>query len=407
MEGGITINKYLPIAIIYFFFNAFMLPNGLLYTTILTPLLLLWIRFSTLKRSLGIYFMIMVPFAIAHYLNGVYIKYYLISSTLLLSVYIFSIAFYQFLVVCKTLRTIYKVLLVANFYLCLLAIIALLAIPSLREILWSQTVLSYKIEDVNRLQLFTYEPSYYATLLTPLALYYYLKAFLKKLPDPVTTILYITLPLILSLSMGVISALVISLSITMLVNISAFFSRPKLALYIITGGMALTIFLLVGFLAFPESIVFKRLINIFEGHDTSFHGRTNDAFFLGWNVAKMKSLFWGAGLGQTKVLGPDLWFKLYKFTFTQNEIAIPNAVADTLAVFGIAGVCIRLSLQIYFYFKTKVSSNHYRLALFIFAFIYQFTGSFIYNIAEYVIWIMAFSNIFPEFNKKTPIERNQ
>jgi hypothetical protein len=43
--------------------------------------------------------------------------------------------------------------------------------------------------------------------------------------------------------------------------------------------------------------------------------------------------------------------------------------------------------------------NYYRLLLFTFIFIYQFTGSFITNVAEYVIWIMAFTPVFREFDK--------
>jgi hypothetical protein len=38
-------------------------------------------------------------------------------------------------------------------------------------------------------------------------------------------------------------------------------------------------------------------------------------------------------------------------------------------------------------------------------FVYQFTGSFISNIAEYVIWILAFKpDLFPEF-QHPPDER--
>jgi len=113
----------------------------------------------------------------------------------------------------------------------------------------------------------------------------------------------------------------------------------------------------------------------------------------------LKSLFWGSGLGQTKLLGGELWKEVYHQAYAMNEIAIPNAVAETLAVFGIVGVLIRLGLEIHFFLRTRVYNNHYRLALFIFMFIYQFTGSFIFNIAEYAIWILAFNNVFEEFDK--------
>ena len=145
----------------------------------------------------------------------------------------------------------------------------------------------------------------------------------------------------------------------------------------------------------------QRLANVFGGRDTSFKGRTYDAFYLGRKVAEMKSIFFGSGLGQTKVLGLELWKKYYGNNFTINEVAIPNAMGETLAIFGLAGITLRLFLQVFFFFQTKVFSNYYRLVLFIFVFIYQFTGSFIYNIAEYVIWILAFTNVFEEFNKKS------
>jgi hypothetical protein len=47
-----------------------------------------------------------------------------------------------------------------------------------------------------------------------------------------------------------------------------------------------------------------------------------------------------------------------------------------------------------------VWTNYYRLLLFLFVFIYQFTGSFITNVAEYVIWILAFTNTFHQFDVK-------
>jgi hypothetical protein len=79
---------------------------------------------------------------------------------------------------------------------------------------------------------------------------------------------------------------------------------------------------------------------------------------------------------------------------------IPNTMGETLAIFGLSGVFFRLALEIYLYYKTKVSQNYYRLALFIFIFIYQFTGSYITNIVEYTIWLLAFSNVFPQFDLK-------
>ncbi|MBC7536218.1 MAG: hypothetical protein H7258_11050, partial [Ferruginibacter sp.] len=61
----------------------------------------------------------------------------------------------------------------------------------------------------------------------------------------------------------------------------------------------------------------------------------------------------------------------------------------------------------FLFFYTKVWTNYFRLLLFIFIFIYQFTGSFVTNIAEYVIWILAFTNVFVEFDvdKRLRVEK--
>jgi hypothetical protein len=87
--------------------------------------------------------------------------------------------------------------------------------------------------------------------------------------------------------------------------------------------------------------------------------------------------------------------------------SIPNAAAETLAIFGWAGLILRIGIELFFFFLTKVWTNYYRLLLFLFVFIYQFTGSFITNVAEYVIWILAFTNVFHQFDVKAGAKNNQ
>jgi hypothetical protein len=79
-------------------------------------------------------------------------------------------------------------------------------------------------------------------------------------------------------------------------------------------------------------------------------------------------------------------------------VAIPNVTAETLTIFGFAGLLIRFAIEIGLFFYTKVWKNYYRLLLFLFMFVYQFGGSFITNVAEYVIWILAFTNVFKQFD---------
>ena len=90
----------------------------------------------------------------------------------------------------------------------------------------------------------------------------------------------------------------------------------------------------------------------------------------------------------------------YYLYYIDMQVAIPNAVAETMAIFGWVGVSLRLGIEIFLFFYTRVWTNYYRLLLFLFIFVYQFTGSFITNIAEYVIWILAFTRIFQQFDIK-------
>jgi hypothetical protein len=107
---------------------------------------------------------------------------------------------------------------------------------------------------------------------------------------------------------------------------------------------------------------------------------------------------WGIGLGQIKIIGTDIIKDFYLYPVDYKTVAIPNATAETLTIFGFAGLFFRFAIEIILFFYTRVWKNYYSLLLFVFMFIYQFSGSFITNMAEYVIWIFAFTNVFKQFD---------
>jgi len=405
MNQNITINKYLPIILLYFFFNTFLLPSGLLYTAILTPFFLIWLYKFPSFKYIGYFFLIILPFVVIHYFNGINLNYYIRSFILLFSVYVFSVTVYQFLKECKSMRTLYKNLLVINSLFIILALLAL-TLPELKAQFWYMNEITSGINIV-RLKMLTYEPSYYSILFVPIALYYYLKIILLKLPNPIVTLLLLTIPLLLSFSFGIILGLILSIFFTFLIQPSFYFYNKNLHVYILSS-IVIVILGISAIQLFPNNVFVVRLENVFFGTDTSFKGRTSDSFHLAWEIASKRNIWFGCGLGQVKEIGLDIFRKFYNYPlFTINQIGIPNAVGDTFATFGIVGVFIRLSLQIFFFFKTRVHTNYYRLSLFLFIFIYQFTGSYIMNIAEYVIWIMAFNQgIFEEFSQMNIIKRN-
>lgn len=398
------INKYLPAAVLYFFLNGLLLPVGLLYTTLLTPLLLLWVARYRYLRCFGIFFLLAVPFAAAHLLEGIDgAGYYLWSFLLSFSVFVFCVAFYHYISSCGSLRAIYRQLLLINAAMVATALI-LLPFPGVREALWNSNTLSLSRHNVERLKLFTYEPSYYSTLFAPVAIYYLLKLFRRQLARPMLYLALVLVPLFLSLSFGVILGIAFSFLVVLLLHSRRLVFQAR-NLHFIAGGAALLAAAVVClFLLAPGNIFFRRLENILAGQDTSFNGRTLDSYFLCLRIAGKKSLFWGAGFGQVKLIGPEIFRHFYRNDhYGIHDVAIPNSMGDLLATLGLVGVGIKLFAEIFFFFRTRVFTNYYRLMLFLFIFMYQFTGSFIMNIAEYVIWILAFNRgLFPEFDKTIP-----
>jgi hypothetical protein len=153
-------------------------------------------------------------------------------------------------------------------------------------------------------------------------------------------------------------------------------------------------------LFFRQNPFFTRIRNIFSGQDSSGKGRTVEAFLLANKILQEKNEYWGIGLGQIKIAGDNIIRNYYLYNM-DITVTIPNAAAETLAIFGWMGFMLRITVEIFLFFYTRVWTNYYRMLLFFFIFIYQFTGSFITNIAEYVIWILAFTNIFHQFDVKT------
>lgn len=400
-----TFNKYLPFALVYFFFNSVFLPAGLLYTSIAAPLLLIWLLNYRSINYVFAFFALTLPFIPIHFEMGVDAWYYFRSYALLFTAFVFGLAFYQFLKICKSIRTIYRNILVINFVFVLIACIAWFTPYKLS--FWMVSFVSPGLEAFPRLKMLTYEPSYYCTLLLPIAMYYYLKMIMFKMPNPALIGVLITLPLILSFSLGILLGIPLSLAILFIINIRSFLTIKRVRQLVGLGIFVSITALIVLIIFFPDNPLFKRISNLFANADSSFRGRTVEAYDLALRVSSLKSIWWGVGPGQVKVLGLDIWIDMYNYNFTRDLVAIPCALADTLAVYGIIGAFLRLAFQVYFFFRTRVYNNYYRFALFLFAFIYQFTGSYINNIAEYVIWILAFAGgTFEEFDRKKRLPKN-
>ncbi len=394
-------NKYFPFAFIYFFVNSLALPFGLTYTALLAPLFYIWIILVRKKEILLPFIILLTPFLLIHLtITGVEMNSYFISLLNLLLVYIFCQAVYTFLIVCKDIEKIFRRILVLNFIVCLLAI-PLYFTPYFNWV-WMEQELSVGVNEFRRLKLFTYEPSYYALLFTPLFFYFLLQYLFRQhsIRPGALLLAMLLLPYILSFSIGVIGAVLLAMFIVWIVYFRKLTSKRRIFNAIINTGVFISGAMVVLVLFFRNNPLFTRFSNIFSGLDTSGKGRTTDAFIIAGKLLGDRNEWWGIGLGQIKIAG-EVVIRDYYLYFEKITIDIPNAVAETLAIFGIVGLALRFGLEIFFFFYTRVWTNYYRLLLFLFVFIYQFTGSFITNVAEYVIWVIAFTGRFNQFDVKT------
>ena len=82
---------------------------------------------------------------------------------------------------------------------------------------------------------------------------------------------------------------------------------------------------------------------------------------------------------------------------------IPNSVAGTFAELGIIGVIVRLAAEVFLFFKSRVYQNSFRLAMFVAAFLVQFTGSHLMDVQQYLMWCFAFLPFFPSLKLQSGI----
>jgi len=399
------VNKYLPFAYLYFFVNALALPFGLTYTTLLAPVFFIWILLIRKKEILLPFIALLLPFIIIHIaVVEAETQSYTISFINLLAVYIFCQAVYTFLLVCNDVEKIFSRILVLNFIICLVAI-PLYFTPWF-SLLWDEQVLTGGVGEMRRLRMFTYEPSYYALLFTPFFFFFFLQYFFRQNSmQGGLLLLMLFLPYILSFSIGVIGANLLSVFITWVIHFRRLTAKRRVTNAVINGGVIFTSVMIVVVFFLRHNTIARRIGSIVSGEDSSGKGRTVDAFLLASKILQEKNEYWGVGLGQVKIIGDNIIRNYYLYNMDMT-VTIPNAAAETLAIFGWTGFVLRIVTEIVLFFYTKVWTNYYRLLLFFFIFIYQFTGSFITNVAEYVIWILAFTNSFPQFdvknNKKSP-----
>ena len=384
-----------------FFFNIFLLPAGLLYTTLLRPLFVLLLLKEKVWRPFLIYLGLSLVFAYQHFRTGVDTGAYMKSYILFSSAFVFSLWVFHFLRQRhEKLQQYFQQITLYNTFFVVLAIVGLL-LPVAREVLWYDVPIHAAIPAFPRLRLLVYEPSFYSLLLAPIVLYYFTAFVFSSDNQHLFALVLLCFALLLSLSFGVLGGMVIAILAVFVLNAGSLLRRKRIfyASIYLFGLVVIVGFLLWNF--FPFNPVVDRVGKIFAGHDSSANGRTWEAFMLAWKILEHTDIYWGAGWGQIKIVGQPIIVEYYNYEGEWRDLVrIPNASAETLASLGLLGLAGRLLAEIGLFFYTKVYSNYYRMILFAFIFLYQFTGSYLTNIYEYLIWILVFLPIFPQFNRR-------
>lgn len=382
---------------IYIGFNPWLLPFGLVYLHLLSPLFYAKLFIKTKGKVLWPLLIFLIPFDLVHLYQGVVWSSFALSNALIIVTFIVVRMIHYSLKKTINLPVLFRNLLVINFGLTLLAI--MLFFTPWKEEVWYLLKFTNNVVDLPRLKLFTYEASYYSLAITPLVIYYLLKVLLGQTQTKKQYILFLALfPLALSLSMGVIGSICIAFVALLILKRKALISNQRVVFGTISAlFLGVAVFLLL-LLFYPNNPLFLRLLNIITLSDSSMMSRTYYSAILAEQLISERSHWFGIGLGQIKELAPLIMSKYYGHFEALGVVRIPNAILETYTLFGIVGLVVRMSLQTVLFYTQKVSKNYFQLLCFVFMFVYQFTGSYFVNIVEYTIWIFAFTHLFPNFD---------
>lgn len=386
------------IGLIYFFFNTLLLPPPVSYTTLLS---LVKVR-SVLRRfgkTIAAMLLILLGYLVIHLSQGVEVQDYFVSWAYFLLLLFSGFAAYDYLSSSDILfDRFFRIMAVAASLLLGVGVIALLT--PWADIFWNVHQFVGEGQKVPRFQGLSYEPSHLALTLSPVLLYFLWKLINRFTVKYVLYFIAVALPIVLSVSFGFAAALAASLLFTVL-TVVLFFQKFRMILIAPLVVMLLAAVVTISF----ENPLSVRIEYVLEGKDTSVNGRTWEAFMLGYRCAETENVWWGIGLGQIKYVGEEVIRPYYAAMdpvgYSKENwpiLALPNSMAETLAIFGIMGVMLKIGIQLFCFVRFRVFNNYFNLSVFFFLFVYQMMGSFILSSAEIIMWVIAFARVFPEFD---------
>lgn len=379
----LTIHRYLPLAALYFFLNQAGLPQGLFYTTLLSPFLFVWLYLKGQRWLTTKLLLVLSPFIVAQVVLGVSSYDFFARSTLLMwTAYVTVYAFAYALLNCENIERLFDQLIALNFVVAAIGLACIFT--PLQKLFWMDAAdAMVGAPHQLRMALGASEPSIYAELMLPLITFASLRLLHESSKRSLIYLLMICFPFLLAQSFGGLSIGLAGVGAALLMNFRLVLKKPRN--FIIFACLAAGV---AALLVIPNPIS-ARVWDVLAGSDSSTRSRTIFSFIVAFAVASTKSLWWGAGLGQGKLI--DVSDLGVGFTIG----VIPNATAGTLAEFGFIGVAVRFAAEIFLFFKTRVYVNSFRLAMFVAAFITQLTGSHLMDVQQYLMWCFAFLPFFP------------
>lgn len=388
------------IVLLIFFFNSFLLPGNIQLIFLTVPFIVYMMHKRGELNKLFLPFVIVTLFSLIHLILGVVLKDFLISTAVVLFLIVFLYGFFHFYRNFTGLDDVFRMLTYFNAIFTFLALLSFFS-GVLVSVFWYLVPFTAGYEALPRLKLFHLEASHYSFALLPLFFYYFWKTLKEWGLKNILLLASLTLSLILSFSLGVLAVIGIAIFLVFILKFRSLMKEVNTRKSILIAGSFIVLIAVFLFVVFPDNPLLFRIQNLFQGNDTSGRGRTYEALEIGWLILDNNNYVFGIGFGQFKIIGRDILLNYYRFMSTPDVARLPNGIAETMVATGVLGVAIKLYVQCYFFFKQRVFGNIFQLSMFIALFVYQFTGSYLFNAMEYVFWIMVFYPRNKSFNQST------
>lgn len=385
---------------IFFNFNTIALPLGVMWSNLLSPFFLIWLIYNKRIKYLAISFLLLSSYILIQYITfePTIIKDYFLSAFYFYSSVIVGIFFYYYSnknsSIQKNIETTLISIIYINLILTIFAI--LLYFTPFRDFMWHTSTNINSLGEV-RLKLLYYEPSHSGFVFVFLSLYLLLKLVFYPSKKYLILLILTAGSVFLGKSLGTMGAMGIAIVLGSLIYASPLIKKYYKQFILIMAVIALIIPLFAGSIT-------ARLEKFIEGKDNSGNVRLLYATKAAYNMVEKYNYYFGVGFGQDKQYVTKFTSKFAGFAGNR----LPNSFASTLATVGVFGIALKYIFLFYFFFKTRVYNNLFRLITFMYLFIYSFTGGWMLNVYEFILWAFAFSeNAFSEFNRDRIFKKKQ